>query len=135
MSNIKPWLTGLQLASSADNTLQEVSDMLEELSMTLPRLKFYEKTVEMDSEMESSLLAVYQEVICFYARAIHFFRSHKHCTCFIVMSALQVEVICAEANLQERSYYATHGLIFAEISKELPSELSVCLLPSKARSS
>lgn len=71
-----------QLASAADNTLQEVSDMLEELSLTLPRLKLYEKSVSMDSEMETSLLAVYQEVICFYARAIHFFRSHKHCKGF-----------------------------------------------------
>ncbi|PLB46258.1 TPR-like protein [Aspergillus steynii IBT 23096] len=68
----------LTLASSAENTLQEVFDMLEELSLTLPRLKFYEKTVSMDQELEASLLAVYTEVICFYARAIHFFRSHKH---------------------------------------------------------
>ncbi|KAL4782963.1 hypothetical protein BJX76DRAFT_274048 [Aspergillus varians] len=68
----------LTLASAADNTIQEVSDMLEELSLTLPRLKVYEKTVSMDSEMETPFLDVYQEVICFYARAIHFFRSHKH---------------------------------------------------------
>ncbi len=57
--------------------------MLEELSLTLPRLKVYEKTVSMDSEMETPFLDVYQEVICFYARAIHFFRSHKHCKCSI----------------------------------------------------
>ncbi|KAJ5375697.1 hypothetical protein N7517_007703 [Penicillium concentricum] len=68
----------MQLASTADNVLQEVSDMLEELTLTLPRLKFYEKTVSMDTEMETSLLTVYQEVICFYARAIHFFRTNKH---------------------------------------------------------
>ncbi|KAJ5124771.1 uncharacterized protein N7515_008596 [Penicillium bovifimosum] len=68
----------LTLASAADNTLHEVSDMLEELSLTLPRLKHYERIVSMDSEMEATLLTVYQEVICFYARAIHFFRSHKH---------------------------------------------------------
>ncbi|KAJ5173639.1 uncharacterized protein N7500_001570 [Penicillium coprophilum] len=68
----------LTLASTADNVLQEVSDMLEELTLTLPRLKFYEKTVSMDTEMETSLLTVYQEVICFYARAIHFFRTNKH---------------------------------------------------------
>lgn len=49
----------LTLASAADNTLQEVSDMLEELSLTLPRLKHYEKTVSMDSEMEATLLTVY----------------------------------------------------------------------------
>jgi hypothetical protein len=75
--------SGLQLASAADNTLNEISDMLEELSLTLPRLKFYEKTMPLNSELEASLLAVYQEVICFYARAIYFFRSHKHCRCFI----------------------------------------------------
>ncbi|KAL3494998.1 hypothetical protein BJX62DRAFT_196648 [Aspergillus germanicus] len=68
----------LTLASAADNTLNEISDMLEELSLTLPRLKFYEKTMPLNSELEASLLAVYQEVICFYARAIYFFRSHKH---------------------------------------------------------
>ncbi|KAL4949850.1 hypothetical protein BDW69DRAFT_67484 [Aspergillus filifer] len=52
--------------------------MLKELSLTLSRLKFYEKSLPLNSELEASLLAVYQEVICFYARAIHFFRSHKH---------------------------------------------------------
>ncbi|RAK81445.1 TPR-like protein [Aspergillus fijiensis CBS 313.89] len=68
----------LTLASTADNILHEVSDMLEELSLTLPRLKAYEKNVPMDSDLEESLLTVYQEVICFYARAIHFFRCQKH---------------------------------------------------------
>lgn len=53
--------------------------MLEELSLTLPRLKSYEKSIPLNPELEASLLAVYQEIICFYARAIHFFRSHKHC--------------------------------------------------------
>lgn len=71
-------LTGLPLATTADSTLQDISGMLEELSLTLPRLTFFEKTVPLDSEMEASLLNVYQEVICFYARAIHFFRSKKH---------------------------------------------------------
>ncbi|PWY82922.1 TPR-like protein [Aspergillus heteromorphus CBS 117.55] len=68
----------LTLASSAGSLIQEVSDMLEELSLTLPRLKSYEKAVPMDKDLEASLLSVYTEVICFYARAIHFFRSHKH---------------------------------------------------------
>jgi len=52
--------------------------MLDELSLTLPRLKSYEKTVPMDSELEGSVLEVYTEVICFYARTIHFFKIHKH---------------------------------------------------------
>jgi hypothetical protein len=68
----------LTLASSTGNTLQEVCDMLEELSLTLPRFRTYERTLPMSQELEDSLLAVYTEVICFYARAIHFFRGHKH---------------------------------------------------------
>jgi hypothetical protein len=65
--------------------------MLEELSLTLPYLKHYERTVSMDSEMEATLLTVYQEVICFYARAIHFFRSHNHCKCVTLKCALASE--------------------------------------------
>ncbi|RHZ68953.1 hypothetical protein CDV55_102531 [Aspergillus turcosus] len=68
----------LTLASSTGNTLQKVCDMLEELSLTLPRFRTYERTLPMSQELEDSLLAVYTEVICFYARAIHFFRGHKH---------------------------------------------------------
>ncbi|OAX82520.1 hypothetical protein ACJ72_03130 [Emergomyces africanus] len=68
----------LTLASSAEDSLRDMLDMLEELSLTLPRFKTYEETLPMDTALESSLLAVYSEVICFYARAIHFFRSRKH---------------------------------------------------------
>lgn len=50
--------------------------MLEELSLTLPRLKAYEASIEMDRALESALVDVYTEVICFYARCIHFFRQH-----------------------------------------------------------
>jgi len=50
-----------------DNPLQEISDMMEELGLTLPRLKFYEKTVSLNTEMEAALLTVYREVICFHA--------------------------------------------------------------------
>lgn len=52
--------------------------MLEELSLTLPRLKVYEKTLPMDRALETALLDVYTEVICFYARSIHFFRTNPH---------------------------------------------------------
>lgn len=52
--------------------------MLEELSLTLPRFRAYEQTIPMNNDLETSLLAVYTEVICFYARTIHFFRSRKN---------------------------------------------------------
>lgn len=68
----------LTLASSASDTLQDVLDMLEELSLRLPRFKIYENTLPVDKALESALLDVYTEVICFYARAIHFFRTHPH---------------------------------------------------------
>ncbi|KAI9658288.1 MAG: hypothetical protein M1821_002421 [Bathelium mastoideum] len=69
----------LKLASSSGDTLvQDVLDMLEDLSLTLPRFRAYEETLPMDRGLESALLEVYTEVICFYARAIHFFRTHPH---------------------------------------------------------
>lgn len=61
-------------ASSAGDTLQDVLDMLEELSLTLPRFRVYEDTLPMNRQLESALADVYTEVICFYARTIHFFR-------------------------------------------------------------
>jgi ATP-dependent Clp protease ATP-binding subunit ClpA len=68
----------LTLASSAGDTLQDVLDMLEELSLTLPRFRSYEKNLPLSRALETALLDVYTEVICFYARAIHFFRTHPH---------------------------------------------------------
>ena len=68
----------LTLASSASDTLQDVLDMIEELGLTLPRFKIYESTLPIDKALETALLDVYTEVICFYARAIHFFRTHPH---------------------------------------------------------
>lgn len=68
----------LTLASSASDTLQDALDMIEELSLTLPRFKIYESTLPVDKALETALLDVYTEVICFYARAIHFFRTHPH---------------------------------------------------------
>ena len=68
----------LTLASSAGDTLQDVLDMLEELSLTLPRFRAYETNLLMSRPLETALLDVYTEVICFYARAIHFFRTHPH---------------------------------------------------------
>ncbi|GAP84174.1 putative NB-ARC and TPR domain protein [Rosellinia necatrix] len=68
----------LTLASSAADTLQDVLDMLEELSLTLPRFRVYEDTLPMSRQLETALVDVYAEVICFYARTIHFFRDHPH---------------------------------------------------------
>jgi hypothetical protein len=68
----------LTLASSAGDTFKDVLDMLEDLSLTLPRLRTYETSLEMDRVLEAALVDVYTEVICFYARCIHFFRLHSH---------------------------------------------------------
>ena len=68
----------LTLAASANDTLRDVVDMLEELSLTLPRFRYYEKSLPIDESFETALVDVYTEVICFYARAIHFYRSNPH---------------------------------------------------------
>lgn len=68
----------LTLASSAGETMQQVIDMLEDLSMTLPRFRSYEQTLDIDRAFEKALVDVYTEVICFYARVIHFFRRNPH---------------------------------------------------------
>lgn len=68
----------LQLASSSTEALQDVIDVLEEISLTLPRFRQYERTLPIDENFENALINVYTEVICFYARTIHFYRSHPH---------------------------------------------------------
>ena len=68
----------LSHASSAAETLQDILDILEELSLTLPRFHVYEKTLPLNREMQQALVDVYGEIICFYARAIHFLRSNPH---------------------------------------------------------
>lgn len=52
--------------------------MLEDLSLALPRLSSYKKTAPTDPDLDGSLLEIYTEFICFHARAIQLFRSHKH---------------------------------------------------------
>ncbi|UNI18783.1 hypothetical protein JDV02_005033 [Purpureocillium takamizusanense] len=52
--------------------------MLEELSLTLPRLQLYEQTLPPSRPLQQALLDVYCEIICFYARAIHFLRDNPH---------------------------------------------------------
>jgi hypothetical protein len=65
-------------ASTAAETLQDVMDMLEELSLTLPRLQVYEQRLPLNQPLQQALVDVYCEIICFYARTIHFLRSNPH---------------------------------------------------------
>lgn len=44
---------------TGSETLKDMLNMLEELGMSLPRFKAYEKTLPMDEAFESSLLAAY----------------------------------------------------------------------------
>lgn len=67
----------LTLASASD-TLKNVLDILEELSLTLPRFRTYENSLPIDRSLEAALVDVYTEVICFYARCIHLFRAHPY---------------------------------------------------------
>ena len=64
--------------NSAQDTLQQILDMLEEISLSLPRFRHYEKTLPVDNSFERALLDVYTEMICFCARTIHFLRSNPH---------------------------------------------------------
>ncbi|VUC30930.1 unnamed protein product [Clonostachys rosea] len=52
--------------------------MLEELSLTLPRFQVYEQTLPLSHQLQAALVDVYSEIICFYARAIHFLKSNSH---------------------------------------------------------
>ncbi|KAF9242219.1 hypothetical protein DTO006G1_6440 [Penicillium roqueforti] len=65
------------LASTTDKILQEVFDMIEELALTIPHLESCKITVSMTTDMETALLSLYQEFICFYARTIRFFRNFR----------------------------------------------------------
>ncbi|KAI9794605.1 MAG: hypothetical protein M1816_004492 [Peltula sp. TS41687] len=68
----------LTLATPAGDTLNDVLDMLNDLSLALPRFRAYEETLPMDQALESSLLEVYTEMTCFFARTINFFRNNPH---------------------------------------------------------
>lgn len=65
-------------ASPTPDTLRDVLDMIEELSLTLPLFRAYEDTLPIGSRLELALIDVYTEVICFLAKAIHFFRDNPH---------------------------------------------------------
>ncbi|KAI9841903.1 MAG: hypothetical protein M1837_000289 [Sclerophora amabilis] len=68
----------LTLASPAQDVLSDVLDMLEEISWSLPRFTYYEKTLPMDESFKSSLVAAYGEMTLFCARTINFFRNNPH---------------------------------------------------------
>ena len=59
--------------------IRDILNMLEELSMSLPRFRSYENTLLVNEALASSLLAAYTEMTCFCARTINFFRSNPHC--------------------------------------------------------
>ncbi|MCJ1404908.1 hypothetical protein MMC11_008134 [Xylographa trunciseda] len=66
------------LVPAGGDMLRDVLNMLEELSLSLPRFRAYENTLPMNEAFESALLAVYTEMTCFCARTINFFRNNPH---------------------------------------------------------
>ena len=68
----------ISLASTADDSLQQALDMLEEVSLSLPRLRRYEQTLPMDRSFENALIDLYSEIICFYARLIRHYKNNPH---------------------------------------------------------
>jgi hypothetical protein len=68
----------LMQASTAIDTFQNALDMLEELSLTLAKFQVYEEILPLSRPLQTALVDVYTETICFYARAIHFFRDNPH---------------------------------------------------------
>ena len=67
------------IVPAGGDMIRDILNMLEELSMSLPRFRSYENTLPMNEALESSLLAAYTEMTCFCARTINFFRSNPHC--------------------------------------------------------
>lgn len=76
-------LTVLQLASTTNDTLGEVLNMLDEMSLALPRFRSYEESLPMTPALERALTDVYAEITCFCARAVRFLRSAPHRECFL----------------------------------------------------
>ena len=68
----------MKLVSEKGDALDDVLDMLQDLSLSLPRFRSYEETLPMTEGLESALIEVYTEMICFCARTINFFRSYPH---------------------------------------------------------
>lgn len=74
-------LTIFQLASTTNDTLGEVLNMLDEMSLALPRFRSYEESLPMTPALERALTDVYAEITCFCARAVRFLRSAPHREC------------------------------------------------------
>lgn len=68
----------ITLASSAGDALQKVLDMLEELSLSLPRFRSYEENLPLNGSFENALVELYLEIICFYARLIRYYKDNPH---------------------------------------------------------
>ncbi|KAK6527448.1 hypothetical protein TWF694_004437 [Orbilia ellipsospora] len=68
----------LDLASRTGDTVEKIVDMLNDLSLSLPRFRLYEQTIPMNKDLETALVDVYAEMLCFCARTIKFFRSNPH---------------------------------------------------------
>lgn len=71
-------LTIIELASTTNDTLGEVLNMLDEMSLALPRFRSYEESLPMTPALERALTDVYAEITCFCARAVRFLRSAPH---------------------------------------------------------
>lgn len=65
-------------ASSAADTQRDVLNMIEELSLSLPRFQIYEQTLPLNRQLQQALVDAYSEIICFYARTIRFLHNHSH---------------------------------------------------------
>ncbi|KAJ8131983.1 hypothetical protein O1611_g1641 [Lasiodiplodia mahajangana] len=65
-------------ASSTVDIQRDVLNMIEELSLSLPRFQIYEQTLPLNRQFQQTLVDAYTEIICFYARTIRFLRSHPH---------------------------------------------------------
>lgn len=70
-------MTGKLISHSAD-TMDNVLNMLDEISLALPRFRTYEDTLPITPGLGSALVDAYTEMLCFCARTINFFRSAPH---------------------------------------------------------
>ena len=86
----------LDLSKSTDNGFNSILDMLDELSLSLPRFRTYEETLPMNKQLESALVDVYTEMICFYARTIKFFRGNPHGIVSLLLDQIPLSAIDLE---------------------------------------
>lgn len=67
-----------QLAYPAGDVLDDILAMLDELSWSLPRFCAYGEILPINKALQSALIDVYTEMICFFARTIGFLRRTTH---------------------------------------------------------